>query len=542
MAILIFLAAWAVRSAVVALTAAVLLALFRVKDASVRLAAWTAALFGSLLIPALTMTLPAVSLPDVPGFQPPAAARSLASRNFAIPPRTAQLPEIAASPGASGARQPARWPALLLALYCVGAAALLLRLVTGLVLSRRLIRKSRPTCRCLPGGLPIHESSELTVPAAIGPLRPLVVLPRDWREWDASKLEAILAHEQSHIRRHDPAVQLLSAIHRALLWYSPLSWWMHNRIVRLAEEASDDAALAATKDRVSYAETLLQFMQRGTKVAHWEGVAMARYGRADDRIHRILDGTAISRGLTRLALATILLLGTAVVFLAAAAVPAPPQAPVAPQAPDAPSAPAPPEAPPSAPPADRRSSRVTRYLIVSGDSSSGSWDSRDEPRFKQWRARYGAHYAWFRQDGRDYVISDEHTLAEIQDAMAPQLDVNRRQEEVNRHQAEVNRMQGGVNSHQADVNRAQAEVNRQQSLVNEETGGQSRVNQLQSEVNGKQQTVNAEQDRVNQEQDVVNHEQDKVNQMQTRASAVIEKALQAIFDSARRQGLAHEVH
>jgi hypothetical protein len=47
---------------------------------------------------------------------------------------------------------------------------------------------------------------------------------------------------------------------------------------------------------------------------------------------------------------------------------------------------------------------------------------------------------------------------------------------------------------------------------------------------------------VNQEQDVVNHEQDKVNQMQTRASAVIEKALQAIFDSARRQGLAHEVH
>jgi hypothetical protein len=37
-----FLAAWALRSAVVVLTAAVLLALFRVKDPSLRLTAWTA--------------------------------------------------------------------------------------------------------------------------------------------------------------------------------------------------------------------------------------------------------------------------------------------------------------------------------------------------------------------------------------------------------------------------------------------------------------------------------------------------------------------
>jgi hypothetical protein len=521
MTILIFLAAWALRSAVVVLAAAILLGLFRVKDPSVRLAAWTAALFGSLLIPTLTMTLPAVKLPEVPGYQAPAAVRSLASRNFGIPLRTAQTPGIAALPGTFSARRQALWPPLFLALYCLGAAVLLLRLVTGLLLSRRLIRGSRPTGRCLPGGLAIHDSSELAVPAALGPLRSLVVLPQDWREWDAPKLEAILAHEQSHIRRHDPAVQLLSAIHRALLWYSPLSWWMNNRIVRVAEEASDDAALAAIKDRASYADTLLHFMQRGMKVAHWEGIAMARYGKADDRIHRILDGTAISRGVTRNGLATILLLGAPVVFVAAAAVPAPPQAPL---------------------PAAHNTARVTRYLIVSGDSSSGSWDSRDEPRFKEWRSKYGSRYAWFRQDGRDYIVNDDHTMAEFQDAMAPQREVNRRQDDVNRHQEMVNRQQERVNRHQDDVNRAQDDVNQQQNLVNRGGGEQSRVNQLQSEVNGKQQAVNAEQDKVNQEQTVVNKEQDAVNQMQTRASAEIDKALQALFDSARRQGLAHEVH
>lgn len=195
----------------------------------------------------------------------------------------------------------------------------------------------------------------------------------------------------------------------------------------------------------------------------------------------------------------------------------------------------------AAPQAPAPGKKVTRYLIVSGDSSSGSWDSRDEGRLLQWRSKYGSHFAWFRQDGRDYIVSDERALAEFQRAMAPQLEVNRHQDEVNRHQAEVNRLQETVNSHQAEVNRAQAEVNRQQNLVNGGSGAQARVNQLQSEVNGRQHGVNAEQDKVNQQQSTVNREQDGVNEMQARASVEIDKALQAAFDSARREGLAHEV-
>jgi hypothetical protein len=88
---------------------------------------------------------------------------------------------------------------------------------------------------------------------------------------------------------------------------------------------------------------------------------MARYEKAEDRSTRIPDGTAISRGAARYGFAAILLLGAPFVFLAAT------QAPAALEAPATPA---------------RDSARVTRYLIVSGDSSSGSWDSRDEPRFK----------------------------------------------------------------------------------------------------------------------------------------------------------------
>ncbi|HYL74265.1 MAG TPA: hypothetical protein VEU96_08660 [Bryobacteraceae bacterium] len=185
--------------------------------------------------------------------------------------------------------------------------------------------------------------------------------------------------------------------------------------------------------------------------------------------------------------------------------------------------------------------RITRYLIVSGDSSSGSWDSSDQPRIQQWRSQYGSHFAWFRMEGADYLVTDQSTLEQIDDALAPQRSVNHQQGTVNQHQGEVNRMQSEVNAHQRDVNRAQTEVNRRQTLVNRGGGDQSDVNRMQSDVNARQHDVNAEQKLVNREQEVVNREQSVVNEAQHRANAQIRAALQAIFDSARARGQAHQV-
>jgi len=116
-------------------------------------------------------------------------------------------------------------------------------------------------------------------------------------------------------------VQLVSTIHRALLWHDPLSWFLHRRIVQAAEEASDDAAIAAMSDRVVYAELLLGFMQRGMRRSVVQGVPMARYGRQENRIDRILDETKCSRGITRWSLVAILALATPLVCVTAAAYP-----------------------------------------------------------------------------------------------------------------------------------------------------------------------------------------------------------------------------
>jgi beta-lactamase regulating signal transducer with metallopeptidase domain len=587
MTFLSFLGWWALRSSVVAITTAVLLKLFRVRSPSVRLASWTAAMLASTLIPLLAPALPAVYLPAAPirGL-----ARVAQQSNLRLPPSIHVAGNtVSANNGishAGRASRPFAWPPLLLSIYGLGASLLLLRVGAGLAMTRRILRRSVVT-GLLADGRPVLESQDLGVPAAVGLFRPSVVLPSGWREWEPAKLDAVLVHELSHVRRRDPAVHLLSASHRALLWFSPASWWMHGRIVQLAEDASDDAVLTVTPDRVSYAELLLQFMQRGNKRFYGEGVTMARYGRGGGRILRILDSTTLSRGLTRVGATTILAIAVPAVFLAAAVTPAPHESSLPASIPSAPSVPSAlsqqptssptPTAPrpspsrlpspdrteqgegesqaagtgvsaaepaSSSPDEERDNAREGRYLIVDGNSMSGSWDSRDEPRLAKWRSRYGGQFAWFRREGRDYIVTDQTVLDQLRDAMSPQKEVNAKQATVNLMQADVNRHQDKVNHLQAEVNDAQAIVNKEQEKVNhldsDSNEAQSRVNRMQSEVNARQSEVNSVQDGVNREQAVVNGQQAVVNRMQERASQVIERSIHLIFDDVMSMGLAQE--
>jgi uncharacterized protein (TIGR03435 family) len=320
MTVVEFLAEWAIRSAAVILSGALLMRVLRVKDPAIRLAASIAMLCGSLAMPILTAALPAMPLALIRVKLPRRPARQ--SETAWVIDQTAPAPgsvERAPHPaGGGGISHGYRWPRIALAIYVVVAGVLLLRLCAGLIMSGRLLRRSRVTGETT-DGIEIRESEDVSGPLTLGLAQSAIVLPCDWRGWQAAKLEAVLAHERSHIRRRDPAVQVLSTVHRALLWHSPMSWYLHRRIVRAAEEASDDAAVAAVRDRASYAEMLLEFMQSGMPAVNWHGVAMARYGKAEDRIQRILDGTTASRGITRWTLAAVLALGSPLVLIAAAA-------------------------------------------------------------------------------------------------------------------------------------------------------------------------------------------------------------------------------
>src|SRR6202050_2186840 len=73
---------------------------------------------------------------------------------------------------------------------------------------------------------------------------------------------------------------------------APLSGWLARHLADLAEEASDDATLAAGADRTRYAETLLGFfaaLEAAPGRVWWQGVSMATAGGAEKRVDRILE-------------------------------------------------------------------------------------------------------------------------------------------------------------------------------------------------------------------------------------------------------------
>lgn len=229
------------------------------------------------------------------------------------------------------------WVAVGLAIYVGVTVLFFARLLVGMFFSWRLERASEEIhereairlvrMRACMGGLEstprLAETKMLSVPATLGVLHPVILLPTDWREWDEAKLDAIVAHEVSHVARRDALTQRLSLIHRAIFWFSPLAWWIDRQITELAEEASDEAALAGGADRAQYAETLLGFfaeLEAAPGRIHWEGISMANGCRAERRVERILSWKG-SHSMKRWLAVMIVAVAAPLVFVAGSAHP-----------------------------------------------------------------------------------------------------------------------------------------------------------------------------------------------------------------------------
>ncbi|HXE64048.1 MAG TPA: M56 family metallopeptidase, partial [Bryobacteraceae bacterium] len=184
-----FLAEWALRSSILIFGGALLIWLTRIKDPAIRLAGWIALLLGSLLIPVMTMTLPVLPVRVLRTAAPVQGVRIDFRASTPVVPLTA-----VAEP------QQFNWYRAGLMLYAIVAAGMLLRLCIGLALSWRILRRSRRTDH------DFFVSCDIGSPATLGIFRPAIVLPEDWTQWDAGKLDSVLAHERSHVERDDPAV------------------------------------------------------------------------------------------------------------------------------------------------------------------------------------------------------------------------------------------------------------------------------------------------------------------------------------------------
>jgi beta-lactamase regulating signal transducer with metallopeptidase domain len=229
-----------------------------------------------------------------------------------------------------------QWIAVAGIIYLLVTVGFLIRFAIGLVLSVRLERlaqrvfdpralellSSRARSLGMRRAPRLAETELLSVPVTIGVLRPAILLPSGWREWDEVELDAVISHEISHVARRDAFIDRLSLLHRAIFWFSPLSWYLTGCLAELAEEASDDAALAAGADRTRYAETLLGFfaeLEATPGRAWWQGVAMASAGQAEKRLDRILEWKgSVAMQLKKSVVVLLVMCAVPVVYVAAA--------------------------------------------------------------------------------------------------------------------------------------------------------------------------------------------------------------------------------
>jgi len=198
---------------------------------------------------------------------------------------------------------------LIVPAYFVIAAVLLLRLLLGLALAARIWHRAEPASPILEPRATVRISASIQSPVTIGSG---IVLPANYTEWDRSKLRLVLAHERSHVRQGDFYLQLLASLYAALVWFSPLGWWLKRRLAELGEALSDRAALREAADNSSYAEVLLEFaaMPRRNFAGVTAGVGMARSSNIHQRIERILNdrsfGAAFGGGWRHAVIAALL--------------------------------------------------------------------------------------------------------------------------------------------------------------------------------------------------------------------------------------------
>ncbi len=163
------------------------------------------------------------------------------------------------------------WLPLLVLGWLCGVAVLSLRLMRGWLWVQRM--KSHGT---MPAGegwqqigarlsrrlhiarrVRLLESTLVEVPTVIGWIKPVILLPASALSGlSLPQLEAILAHELAHIRRHDYLVNLVQTLVETLLFYHPAVWWLSRRIRVERENCCDDLAVRLCGDPYTYAKAL----------------------------------------------------------------------------------------------------------------------------------------------------------------------------------------------------------------------------------------------------------------------------------------------
>lgn len=225
---------------------------------------------------------------------PLAAAADTVQELGALP-----LPDLAPAAPAAAAALP--WYArltpwhILAAVWLAGVLVLALR---GLAGYWRLRRSVALACKAPDG---CYGGACVAAPFTLGILRPRIYLPDSLQ---GAARQAVLLHEQTHIRRGDPLTKPLFYAAVCLHWFNPLAWLAFRGFERDMEAACDEAAVQGRPlpERSAYCETLLQFAVQGQRVP---GSLTFGQGSVKSRIVHLLHYRRLGAGALAVCIAVV---------------------------------------------------------------------------------------------------------------------------------------------------------------------------------------------------------------------------------------------
>jgi len=115
----------------------------------------------------------------------------------------------------------------------------------------------------------IATCSRVSGPVVVGIFKPMILLPPALLSgMSAQELEAVLAHELAHIRRHDLIINLFQRLIEAVLFFHPAIWYVSRRVSAERENCCDDLVMKNGCDRLTYAQALLRAAELTQSTRH----------------------------------------------------------------------------------------------------------------------------------------------------------------------------------------------------------------------------------------------------------------------------------
>ena len=147
--------------------------------------------------------------------------------------------------------------AILLGLWAVGFVAVLAIWAVRWRRIARVLREAKPSPLSAP--IPVRTSPSTLEPGVVGIWRPVLLLPEGLADHlSPVEMDAVLAHELRHLRRHDNLTAGMHMLVEAVFWFHPLVWWLGARLIEARERACDEAVVEAGNDPKVYAGAILK--------------------------------------------------------------------------------------------------------------------------------------------------------------------------------------------------------------------------------------------------------------------------------------------